>query len=335
MTDAIRIENLRKTYTVKGSKKRNSTLRPALSASHQTRQEARRGDNENKEALKGVSLSIPQGSIFGLLGPNGAGKSTLINILAGLVKKTDGVVEICGHNIDTHIRAAKQSIGIVPQELVLDTFFTVRQALEITAGYYGVPKAQRKTDEIIHAMGLDDKADAPSRRLSGGMRRRLLVGKALVHSPKVLVLDEPTAGVDVELRRSLWAYVRELNAKGTTVLLTTHYLEEAEELCDRIAIINHGEIIANDTKKALMQGVDSKEIFFTLESPIEAVPHALSAMQARVSAGRLVVKYAPSQSAIDDIFAAVQQAGLDIRDVSTKEVDLEDLFIAMTSDKAA
>lgn len=309
MTHAIRIENLRKTYTVKGG--------------------------QNKEALKGIDLAIPEGSFFGLLGPNGAGKSTLINIMAGLVLKTSGTVEICGHSIDTHVRLAKQSIGIVPQELMLDTFFTVRQALEITAGYYGVPKSERKTDAIIHAMGLDDKADVPSRRLSGGMRRRLLVGKALVHSPRVLVLDEPTAGVDVELRRSLWAYVRELNKNGTTILLTTHYLEEAEELCDRIAIINHGDIIANDTKRALMQGVDSKEIFFTLESPIAAVPPALSALQARVSEGRLVVKYAPSQSAMDDIFAAVQQAGLDIRDVSTKEVDLEDLFIAMTSDKAA
>ena len=309
MENAIRIENLRKTYAVK--------------------------NGEDKEALKGISLAIPRGSFFGLLGPNGAGKSTLINIMAGLVLKSSGTVEIMGHSLDTATRAAKRSIGIVPQELMLDTFFTVRQALEITAGYYGVPKKERRTDAIINAMGLADKADVPSRRLSGGMRRRLLVGKALVHSPDVLVLDEPTAGVDVELRRSLWNYVRELNRGGTTILLTTHYLEEAEELCDRIAIINHGMIIANDTKRALMQGVDSKEIFFTLETPITELPTALSTLQARVDEGRLVVKYAPSQSAMDDIFARVQQAGLDIRDVSTKEVDLEDLFIAMTSDKAA
>lgn len=309
MEHAVRIENLTKTYRVKGG--------------------------QDKEALKGVSLNIPRGSFFGLLGPNGAGKSTMINIMAGLVLKSAGTVEICGHSLDIALRDAKRSIGIVPQELMLDTFFTVRQALEITAGYYGVPKKERRTDEIIHAMGLADKADVPSRRLSGGMRRRLLVGKALVHNPPVLVLDEPTAGVDVELRRSLWAYVRELNKNGTTILLTTHYLEEAEELCDRIAIINHGSIIANDTKRALMQGVDSKEIFFTLETPITMLPPALESLQARVDDGRLVVKYAPSQSAIDDIFARVQQAGLDIRDVSTKEVDLEDLFIAMTSDKAA
>ncbi len=309
MEPAIRIENLRKTYQVK-----NGT---------------------DKVALKGVSLDIPRGSFFGLLGPNGAGKSTMINIMAGLVLKTSGTVEIMGHSLDSAVAQAKRSIGIVPQELMLDTFFTVRQALDFTAGYYGVPKAERRTEEIIHAMGLDDKADVPSRRLSGGMRRRLLVGKALVHNPPVLVLEEPTAGVDVELRRSLWNYVKELNKNGTTILLTTHYLEEAEELCDRIAIINHGEIIANDTKRALMQGVDSKEIFFTLETPIDEVPQALATLQARVHEGKLVVKYAPSQSAIDDIFAHVQQAGLDIRDVSTKEVDLEDLFIAMTSDKAA
>lgn len=305
MHHALRIENLKKTYTVK--------------------------NGEDKDALKGISLTVPRGAFFGLLGPNGAGKSTLINIMAGLVTKTSGTVEIEGHSIDSDTRAAKRAIGIVPQELVLDTFFTVRQALDITAGYYGVPKSERRTDEIIHAMGLTDKADVPSRRLSGGMRRRLLVGKALVHTPPVLVLDEPTAGVDVELRRNLWNYVKELNRKGTTILLTTHYLEEAEELCDRIAIINHGRIIANDTKRALMQGVDSKEIFFTLETPITELPKPLESMQARVDAGRLVVKYAPSQSAIDDIFARVQQAGLDIRDVSTKEVDLEDLFIAMTS----
>lgn len=288
-----------------------------------------------KEALSGITLSIPRGAFFGLLGPNGAGKSTLINILAGMVIKSSGEAYIAGHSIDTDARMAKRSIGIVPQELLLDTFFTVRQALEFTAGYYGVPKKDRRTDAIIAAMGLTDKADVPSRRLSGGMRRRLLIAKALVHAPPVLVLDEPTAGVDVELRRSLWEYVRQLNAAGTTILLTTHYLEEAEELCDEIAIINHGRIIAHDSKTNLMKGVDSKEIFFTLETPIDHVPTALSDLQARVDAGRLVVKYAPSQSAIDDIFACVQKAGLDIRDVSTKEIDLEDIFVAMTSQKAA
>lgn len=310
MTDAIAITNLTKTY-----------------------RDRKTGDE--KTALHGIDLSIPRGSFFGLLGPNGAGKSTLINILAGTVLKTGGVVRICGHDIDSDLRRAKGSIGIVPQELVLDTFFTVRQALEITAGYYGIPKDKRRTDEIIAAMGLMDKADQPSRRLSGGMRRRLLIGKALVHTPSVLVLDEPTAGVDVELRRSLWEYVRKLNAAGTTILLTTHYLEEAEELCDEIAIIHKGRIIKRDSKQALMRGVDSKEVCFTLSLPLMAVPATLAGWQASVKDGKLLVKYQPSQTAMGEILAQIQAAGLGIVDIATQEVELEDLFISLTSDKAA
>jgi len=294
-----------------------------------------RKTGEEKAALHGVDLTVPRGSFFGLLGPNGAGKSTLINILAGTVLKSSGQVMINGHDLDTQTRQAKLAIGIVPQELVLDTFFTVRQALEITAGYYGIPKGQRRTDEIIDAMGLRDKADSPSRRLSGGMRRRLLIGKALVHTPPVLILDEPTAGVDVQLRRSLWDYVRKLNKLGTTILLTTHYLEEAEELCDEIAIMNHGNIIARDSKNALMRGVDSKEVIFTLTRELEAVPAALSDLQASLREGRLVVKYQPSKAHMDGILARVSQAGLTIQDISTKEVELEDLFLTMTADKAA
>lgn len=306
MTHAIEITGLKKTYRD-------------------------RKTGEEKVALKGVDLTIPRGAFFGLLGPNGAGKSTLINILAGTVMKTSGTVKICGNDIDTDVRAAKMSLGVVPQELVLDTFFTVRQALEITAGYYGIPKAKRRTDEIIDAMGLRDKADSPSRRLSGGMRRRLLIGKALVHTPPVLILDEPTAGVDVELRRSLWEYVRQLNKAGTTILLTTHYLEEAEELCDEIAIINHGNIIARDSTAALMGGVDSKQVCFTFAAPISAVPAPLADLQASVADGKLVIKYQPSQAAMGDILARVSSAGLVIRDLSTEEVELEDLFIALTS----
>jgi len=311
MTDAaIRIQNLKKTYRDRKS-------------------------GQTKVALHGIDLEIPRGSFFGLLGPNGAGKSTLINILAGTVVKSEGTVEIMGHDIDQATRAAKLSIGIVPQELVLDTFFTVRQALEITAGYYGIPKAQRRTDAIIQAMGLADKADQPSRRLSGGMRRRLLIGKALVHNPPVLILDEPTAGVDVELRRHLWAYVRELNRLGTTVLLTTHYLEEAEELCDEIAIINHGRIIKRDSTKALMRGVDSKEVFFTFAQPLTEVPAALADLQSSVKDGKLCVKYQPSKAAMEQVLASVREAGLVIQDISTHEVELEDLFVDLTSDKAA
>ncbi len=292
-----------------------------------------RKSGQEKIALHGIDLEIPRGSFFGLLGPNGAGKSTLINIMAGSVVKTEGSVAIMGHDIDRATRSAKMSIGIVPQELVLDTFFTVRQTLEITAGYYGIPKARRRTDEIIEAMGLKDKANSPSRRLSGGMRRRLLIGKALVHTPPVLILDEPTAGVDVELRHHLWNYVRQLNKAGTTVLLTTHYLEEAEELCDEIAIINHGRIIKRDSTKAMMQGVDSKEVMFTFAKPIAEVPAAL-AEQSSIRDGKLVVKYQPSKAAMEDVLKRVREAGLLIQDISTHEVELEDLFVALTSDAA-
>lgn len=293
------------------------------------------GKSQEKIALKGVDLEIPRGSFFGLLGPNGAGKSTLINILAGLTIKTEGSVAICGHDIVQDARAARMSIGVVPQELVLDTFFTVREALEITAGYYGIPKARRRTQEIIDAMGLADKADISSRRLSGGMRRRLLVGKALVHRPQVLILDEPTAGVDVELRTQLWDYVRKINAEGTTVLLTTHYLEEAEELCDEIAIINHGEIIKRDRKDALLRGVDSKELRLVLDVPLDDVPDALSQYQCRIEGGHLIIKYRPSEASFRQIIQQAQQAGLSINDLSTHEVDLEDIFRELTRSKAA
>src|SRR6188508_29661 len=198
-----------------------------------------------KRALEGVSLEVPRGQIFGLLGPNGAGKSTMINILAGLVNKTGGSATIWGFDIDAHPRNAKASIGVVPQEIIFDPFFTPRETLEIQAGLYGVPKADRHTMELLRAMRLEDKADAYARTLSGGMKRRLLVAKAMVHSPPILVLDEPTAGVDIELRQQLWDYVKRLNREGVTVVLTTHYLEEAEQLCDRIAIINHGRLITN------------------------------------------------------------------------------------------
>lgn len=283
-----------------------------------------------KQALKGVDLTIPQGAFFGLLGPNGAGKSTMINILAGLVIKTGGEAKICGYDITKQARMARRHIGVVPQELALDTFFTVRQALDITAGYYGIPKEKRRTQEIIDAMGLTDKADIASRRLSGGMRRRLLVGKALVHNPPVLILDEPTAGVDVELRRQLWDYIKKLNKAGTTIVLTTHYLEEAEELCDEIAIINHGEIIACEPKQSLMRGVDSKEVVFTFNTPLHAVPESLQSYDARVENGQLKVQYAPSGAQVGAILQSLQISGLKVRDVTTHERDLEDIFVAMT-----
>lgn len=281
----------------------------------------------DKIALKGITLDIPRGSFFGLLGPNGAGKSTIINILAGLTLKTSGKAAIMGHCIDSDVRAARRSIGVVPQELVLDTFFTVREALEFNAGYYGVPKAERCTDEIIAAMGLTDKADVNSRKLSGGMRRRLLIAKALVHAPPVLILDEPTAGVDVELRTSLWNYVRELNAKGTTILLTTHYLEEAQELCDEIAIINHGELVTRNSKQNLMKQFDKKQLILTPAEPVSGLPQALSERGALLSSdGNIRIEYQPSRANALEILAQVQQAGLKIIDVTTEQADLEDIF---------
>lgn len=289
------------------------------------------GKQAEKRALKGVTLEIPKGSMFALLGPNGAGKSTLINIMAGLVIKSAGQVAIHGHDIDSDMRAARRSIGIVPQELNLDPFFTPRELLDLQAGLYGVPKAARRTDELLRAIGLADKADAYARSLSGGMRRRLLVGKAMVHAPPVLVLDEPTAGVDVELRHQLWEYVVDLNKRGTTVLLTTHYLEEAESLCDTIAIINHGRLIACEDKRSLMRRLDSKELIVELAAEIETVPDALSGLAPDVtSPTTLTFRYAPSTTNGADIIAAVVDAGLSIRDVTTHETELEEIFVTLT-----
>jgi ABC-2 type transport system ATP-binding protein len=289
------------------------------------------GKQAEKRALKGVTLQIPKGSMFALLGPNGAGKSTLINIMAGLVVKTSGHVAIHGHDIDTDMRAARRSIGIVPQELNLDPFFTPRELLDLQAGLYGVPKAARRTDDLLRAIGLADKADAYARSLSGGMRRRLLVGKAMVHAPPVLVLDEPTAGVDVELRHQLWDYVVDLNKRGTTVLLTTHYLEEAESLCDTIAIINHGRLIACEDKRSLMRRLDSKELIVELAAPVDTIPESLAHFAPEATApDMLTFRYAPSTTTGADILSAVAAAGLTVRDVTTHEAELEDVFVTLT-----
>src|SRR5205809_919549 len=227
-----------------------------------------------KRALDDVSFDVPRGQIFGLLGPNGAGKSTLINILAGLVVKTGGKVNIWGFDMDQHPRNSKRSIGVVPQEIIFDPFFTPRETLEIQAGLYGIPAADRHSDALLAAMHLTDKANAYARTLSGGMKRRLMVAKAMVHSPPVLVLDEPTAGVDVELRQQLWAYVRQLNERGVTIVLTTHYLEEAEQLCDRIAIINHGKVIANEPTRDLVGMAQEKVVEVTVDRDIATTPQA-------------------------------------------------------------
>ena len=289
------------------------------------------GKGEAAHALNDVDLAIPRGSLFGLLGPNGAGKSTLINILAGLVNKSSGRAAVWGYDIDANPRQARAAIGVVPQELNIDPFFTPRELLELQAGLYGVPPRERRSDEILAALGLGDKAHAYARTLSGGMRRRLMVAKAMVHNPPVLVLDEPTAGVDIELRLQLWAHVEELNKRGTTVLLTTHYLEEAEELCDRIAIINHGQVIAWDTKRALLRRLDSKELTLLLSEDLAAVPEALAPFGPERVGGRcLRFQYRSSDSPVSEILAAVSGAGLKVADIFTEEADLEDIFLQLT-----
>ena len=284
--------------------------------------------SSNKIALKDVNLKIKKGSFFGLLGPNGAGKSTLINILAGLVNKTSGSVKICDLDVDQNQQEAKFKIGIVPQELVVDPFFTVRETLEIYAGYYGIRKADRKTDEIIAALGLVDKAHAKPRSLSGGMRRRLLVAKALVHSPDVLVLDEPTAGVDVELRNQLWDYVKKLNESGVTILLTTHYLEEAEELCDEIAIINHGQVIVHDKKDNLMKVLSGKELIITCAQTVDitSLKSDLELQIKSLPGDKISITYDPSKIEVEKILQMISNNKIQIKDISTQQPDLEEIF---------
>ncbi|SEW31350.1 ABC-2 type transport system ATP-binding protein [Cognatiyoonia koreensis] len=283
-----------------------------------------------KDALKGIDLVIPRGSIFGLLGPNGAGKSTLINILAGLVTKTAGSVKIWGFDQDVNPRQSRAAIGIMPQEPNLDPFFTPGGSLEVQAGLYGVPRSQRRTDEILELIGLSDKRDAYARSLSGGMRRRLLLGKALVHSPQILVLDEPTAGVDIELRNQLWANVRKLNEDGMTIILTTHYLEEAQEMCDEIAIINNGEKIVQDSTANLLSRLDSKTLAITPTSD-SILPDLPDAITGSVSTdGTLRFTYSAKAISADQILHIVKDAGITIADIRSEEADLEDVFLALT-----
>ncbi|HZF46855.1 MAG TPA: ABC transporter ATP-binding protein [Sphingomonadaceae bacterium] len=291
---------------------------------------------EGKLALGGVSFDVPQGQIFGLLGPNGAGKSTLINILAGLVMKTSGTVEIWGHDIDRDMRNAKASIGIVPQEIVFDPFFTPFEVLENQAGLWGVPKALRRSEELLKAVHLADKRNAYSRSLSGGMKRRLLIAKAMVHSPPILVLDEPTAGVDVELRRQLWELVSELNHQGVTVVLTTHYLEEAEELCDRIAIINHGQLITNRPTRELVGMTREKILLLTLDRDLADLPsHPAFVKCRKIGEREIEITYDKDHATAGEVLGQVQAQGFVIVDVSTQEPDLEDVFVQLTSDRAA
>src|SRR3954468_19453145 len=303
---AIRIESLSKTYAARGQ--------------------------DPKPALNGVSFDVPRGQIFGLLGPNGAGKSTLINILAGLVVKSSGRACIWGFDIDEHPRNAKRSIGVVPQEIIFDPFFTPRETLEIQAGLYGMGPSDRHSDALLAAMHLTDKANAYSRTLSGGMKRRLLVAKAMVHSPPILVLDEPTAGVDVELRRQLWDYVRKLNAQGVTIVLTTHYLEEAEQLCDRIAIIHHGRVIANEPTRELVSKAQEKAVVVTFDHDIAIVPtNNCFENIALVDEGTLEITFRKDKVNAGQVLTALAADGLAIIDVSTRDPDLEDVFLSLVA----
>ena len=289
------------------------------------------GKNAAKEALVDVNLKVPRGSIFGLLGPNGAGKSTFINILAGLTVKSSGRAVIWGFDIDVNPRQAAVSIGVVPQELNIDAYFTPREAMELQAGLYNVPKKQRRSMEILRAMGLEDKADAYARSLSGGMRRRLLVAKALVHDPPVLVLDEPTAGVDVDLRRHLWEHIQWLNGRGATIVLTTHYLAEAQELCDRIAIIDKGQVIVCEPTQALLHRIDRKTLMVVPERPVGAIPASLAGADAWLDEeGRLCISYRRNAEPVSELLGRIRDGGIGIRDVSVREADLEDVFLRLT-----
>lgn len=283
-----------------------------------------------KEALKGVDIFVKRGSIFGLLGPNGAGKSTFINILAGLVRKTSGDVSVWGFDIDKNSRQARASLGVVPQEINMDVFFTPKEALEIQAGLFGVPKKKRHTGEILAALGLSDKADSYVRQLSGGMKRRLLVAKAMVHSPPILILDEPTAGVDIELRKQLWDYVLELHETGVTIVLTTHYLEEAQELCKEIAIIHEGDVVACEPTEKLIASLDRKTLMVTPLDSLQAAPDLGPFLAELKPDGRLAIPYQPSQAQVAAILEKLSGAGVGVKDLSTVESDLEDVFLELT-----
>lgn len=285
-----------------------------------------------KHALNGIDLDIPKGGVFGLLGPNGAGKSTFINILGGSVVKTGGDITVWGTDLDKNPRQARANIGIVPQELNIDVYFTPRELLHFTAGLYGVPASERDVDAILETVGLTEQANAYARTLSGGMRRRLLVGKAMVHQPPVLVLDEPTAGVDVALRQRLWETIRALNERGVTIVLTTHYLEEAEMLCDHVAILNHGRIITSSSKADLLRSAAQKDLSIQLPGgPPDQLPEEIVRLNPVQTDNGLKIRFNPNATTAGDILALFSRHHIHIGDVSTDEPDLEDIFLQLTS----
>jgi len=281
------------------------------------------------QALDAVSLDIEEGEFFGLLGPNGAGKTTLISILAGLARATSGRVLVQGCDVQSDYANARRKLGVVPQELVFDPFFSVREALRFQSGYFGVEHNDAWVDELLHSLGLADKAQANMRQLSGGMKRRVLVAQALVHKPPIIVLDEPTAGVDVELRQTLWQFIAKLNKQGHTVLLTTHYLEEAEALCNRIAMLQRGHVVALDRTSNLLKSASGNVLVFKIDAPL---PAALAPL-ARVT-GRVVQMVAQDVQEVEHFLAQLRQAGVEVQDIEIRRADLEDVFLKVMAGNA-
>ena len=303
--NVITVKNLNKVYSKNGSKQTN--------------------------ALNNLNLEVKEGEIFGLLGPNGAGKSTFINILGGSVIKTGGEVNVCGFNLDQNPRQVRASIGIVPQEVNFDPFFSPRKLLELQAGLYGIKEKDRITDTILKLVSLEEQADSYARALSGGMKRRLLVAKAMVHQPPIIILDEPTAGVDVELRNTLWENVKSLNKQGVTTILTTHYLEEAEKMCDRIGIINDGKLVALDTTKNLLDRIQTKIVYFTTDKKTNINDNTFESLKVISNdEQRLVLSYEKSKLTIDTIISEIKKQNIKIHDISTDDGDLEDVFLRLT-----
>ena len=289
------------------------------------------GSKNEKVALNNISLQVKKGSIFGLLGPNGAGKSTFINILADLVRKTSGHIDIFGMSHDEKLKDVKKLMGIVPQELNIDPFFTPYELLEIQAGLFGVPKKNRRTNEILKLLALEDKSHAYARTLSGGMRRRLLIAKAMVHDPEILILDEPTAGVDVELRANLWANINKLNNEGKTIIITTHYLHEAEELCNEIAIVDNGNLITKDTTSNIKSLIDRKQIIISLDSKnFNLDPIMGLDLECEINSDYLIINYKPSEINFNKILDALQLSNIQVKDLTINETKLEDVFLKLT-----
>jgi len=302
----------------------------ALKVEKLTKIYSKKTSNEIK-ALNNLNLEVKEGEIFGLLGPNGAGKTTFLNILAGTVIKNYGNVNVWGYDLDQNPRKVRSSIGIVPQEINLDAFFSPRNLLELQAGLYGIPKKDRITDTILKLVSLEKQANSYARSLSGGMKRRLLIAKAMVHRPPILVLDEPTAGVDVELRQNLWNNVKHLNKQGVTIILTTHLMYEAEEMCNRIAILNKGNLVTLDTTENLLDRIKTKKIIFKVKKTIRIKPEDLDGLKFFYKTdNEITVSYERKRHKIDEIISKVKNAGMEIYDISTDEGNLEDVFIDLT-----